>query len=207
MHLPLALEGVSIGLSVAAPVGPLSTLTMRRTIDRGFAAGIVSGLGIALGDATYGAIAAFGFTSLSDLLIDHQQLIRLAGGIALFYIGAQILRTARTPSVARLDSMRSSGFRRTAGTMYLLTLANPVTILSFAAIFGGLGVALGNSAGESLLLVTGVFFGSMIWWWVLCGLLANVRHRLAPRWISRIDFAAGAVILAMASISIVTGLR
>ncbi len=207
MHLPLALEGVLIGLSVAAPIGPLSTLTMRRTIERGFAAGIVSGLGIGLGDATYGAVAAFGLTSLSDLLIDHQRLIRTGGGIALLYVGAQILRTARTAATARSESTRSAGYGRTAGAMYVLTLSNPITILSFAAIFGGLGVALGNSAGESLLLVTGVFLGSMIWWAMLCGLLAKVRLRLTPRWIGRIDLAAGAVILTMASISIVAGVR
>lgn len=207
MPLPLALEGVLIGLSVAAPIGPMSMLTMRRTIDRGLAAGMVSGLGIALADATYGATAAFGLTSLSDVLIDHQRFIRVVGGLALLYIGARILRSARTPATSRPETMESAGLGRIIGTMYLLTLSNPTTILSFAAIFGGLGVALGNSSAESVLLVVSVFAGSMLWWLVLCGILSKVRTRLTPEWISRIDLAAGVIILVMAAISIAAGLR
>ncbi len=141
MDLSLALKGVLIGLSVAAPIGPMSMLTMRRAIDRGLAAGLVSGLGIALADATYGAIAAFGLTSFSDLLIDHQRLIRIGGGIALLYIACRILQNARRPVEARPETTASHGMMRIAGTMYLLTLSNPTTILAFAAIFGGLGLS------------------------------------------------------------------
>ncbi len=109
MDLSLALKGVLIGLSVAAPIGPMSMLTMRRAIDRGLIAGLASGLGIALADATYGAIAAFGLTSLSDLLIDHQRLIRIAGGMALLYIAWRILQGARKPVVARPETSAHAG--------------------------------------------------------------------------------------------------
>ncbi len=207
MGLSLALKGGVIGLSVAAPIGPMSMLTIRRSIDRGLAAGLVSGLGIALADATYGAIAAFGLTSLSDLLIEHQRLIRIAGGIALLFIPWRILKTARTPVEARPETAVSHSLRRVVGTMYLLTLSNPTTILAFAAIFGGLGLSLGSSALDSALLVASVFAGSMLWWLILCGLLSRVHHRLTPIWITRIDIAAGAIILAMSSISIAAGLR
>lgn len=207
MDLSLALKGVLIGLSVAAPIGPMSMLTMRRAIDRGLAAGLVSGLGIALADATYGAIAAFGLTSLSDLLVDHQRLIRIAGGIALLYIGWRILRNARNPVETRPESAAPQSLGRIVGAMYLLTLSNPTTILAFAAIFGGLGLSLESSSLNSALLVASVFAGSMLWWLVLCGLLSRVRHRLTPVWIARIDIAAGVIILAMASISLVSGLR
>ena len=207
MDLSLALKGVLIGLSVAAPVGPMSMLTMRRAIDRGLAAGLVSGLGIALADATYGAVAAFGLTSLSDLLIDHQRVIRLAGGIALLYIAWRILRNARKPVESRPETAASHALGRIVGTMYLLTLSNPTTILAFAAIFGGLGLSLGSSTLDSVVLVVSVFAGSMLWWLFLCGFLGKIRHRLTPAWIVRIDLAAGAIILAMAGISIAAGLR
>ncbi len=207
MDLSLALKGVLIGLSVAAPIGPMSMLTMRRAIDRGLAAGLVSGLGIALADATYGAVAAFGLTSLSDVLIDHQRLIRIAGGIALLYIAWRILQNARHPVEARPETAVAHSLGRIVGTMYLLTLSNPTTILAFAAIFGGLGLALGSSTLESVLLVASVFAGSMLWWLILCGMLSRLRHRLTPIWITRIDISAGVIILAMASISMVSGLR
>jgi threonine/homoserine/homoserine lactone efflux protein len=207
MDLSLALKGVLIGLSVAAPIGPMSMLTMRRAIDRGLAAGLVSGLGIALADATYGAVAAFGLTSLSDLLIDHQRIIRIAGGVALLYIAWRILRNARQPIESRLEAAASHSLGRIVGTMYLLTLSNPTTILAFAAIFGGLGLSLGSSTLDSVVLVASVFAGSMLWWLVLCGVLAKIRNRLTPAWIARIDLAAGGIILVMAGISIAAGLR
>jgi threonine/homoserine/homoserine lactone efflux protein len=207
MDLSLALKGVLIGLSVAAPIGPMSMLTMRRSIDRGLAAGLVSGLGIALADATYGAIAAFGLTSLSDLLIDHQRLIRIAGGIALLFIAWRILLNARAPVEARVETASAQGLGCIVGTMYFLTMSNPTTILSFAAIFGGLGLSIGSSRIDSALLVASVFAGSMLWWIFLCGLLSKIRHRLTPVWITRIDVAAGAIILVMAAISIFAGLR
>jgi len=207
MDLSLALKGVLIGLSVAAPIGPMSMLTRRRAIDRGLAAGLVSGLGIALADATYGAVAAFGLTSLSDLLIDHQRIIRIAGGVALLYIAWRILRNARQPIESRLEAAASHSLGRIVGTMYLLTLSNPTTILAFAAIFGGLGLSLGSSTLDSVVLVASVFAGSMLWWLVLCGVLAKIRNRLTPAWIARIDLAAGGIILVMAGISIAAGLR
>jgi threonine/homoserine/homoserine lactone efflux protein len=207
MHLPLTVEGVLIGLLVAAPIGPMSMLTMRRAIERGFLAGSLSGLGIALADASYATVAAVGLSSLSNLLVDHQQLIRIAGGIALLYIGASILRSARTPATSRPETLRSAGLGRVVGTMYVLTLSNPTTILSFVAIFGGLGVALGNNTAESLLLVLSVFLGSMLWWLALCGFLSKIRTRLNSQWVSRIDLAAGAIILVMALVSIAAGVR
>lgn len=207
MDLTLALKGVLIGISVAAPIGPMSMLTMRRAIDRGFRAGLVSGLGIALADATYGGIAAFGLTSLSDALIEHQRLIRIVGGVALLYIALRIIQSARRPVEARPDTAPEVPLHRIVATMYLLTMTNPATILSFAAIFGGLGLSLGSSIAESALLVASVFAGSMLWWTLLCGLIGTVRHRLSPVWIARIDLAAGAVILVMAAISLVAGIR
>jgi putative LysE/RhtB family amino acid efflux pump len=203
----LALTGALIGLSVAAPVGPMSLLTMRRTIERGFRAGLASGLGIAAADATYGAIAAFGLTSLSNILIDHQRVIRVAGGTALLYIGWRILRSARRPVEPRAETEAQSDLGRVIGTMYALTLSNPTTILSFAAIFGGLGLSLGSSHADSALLVASVFAGSMLWWLFLCGALTKLRTRLTPAWIARIDLLSGGVILAMAAVSILSGLR
>jgi threonine/homoserine/homoserine lactone efflux protein len=207
MDASLALKGIVIGLSVAAPIGPMAMLTIRRTLDRGLRAGLVSGLGIACADATYAAIAAFGLTSLSDLLLDYQRVIRLGGGLALLYIGWTILQGARKPVEARSESESDRSLARIAGTMYALTLSNPTTILSFAAIFGGLGLAVGSSNAEAALLVAGVFAGSMLWWLGLCGLVSKLRTRLTPTWIARIDLAAGAIILVMATISIVAGLR
>jgi threonine/homoserine/homoserine lactone efflux protein len=168
---------------------------------------MVSGLGIALADATYGAIAAFGLTSLSDVLNDHQRFIRISGGIALLFIASRILLNARAPVDGHPEMTASRGLVRIAGTMYLLTMSNPTTILSFAAIFGGLGLSLESSTLDAALLVISVFAGSMLWWLLLCGALSKIRYRFTSVWMTRIDFVAGGIIFAMALISIFAGLR
>jgi threonine/homoserine/homoserine lactone efflux protein len=187
-------RGILIGVSVAAPVGPMAVLCIRRTLAHGRLAGFVSGLGIASADAVYGAVAAFGLTSVSHLLVDQQAWIRLLGGLFLVYLG---LRTVRAPAATTARSGASPGtaaiaaFAATLG----LTLTNPLTILSFAAIFAGFGVVEGNrGTWSAAALVTGVFLGSAFWWLVLTTGTGLLRGRLTPARLTWVNRLSGAVI-------------
>ncbi|HET6946364.1 MAG TPA: LysE family transporter [bacterium] len=188
------LRGLLIGFSIAAPVGPIGVLCIRRTLTEGRAAGLVSGLGAATADAFYGAIAALGLTFVSSLLVREQVWLRLVGGLFLIHLGIRAFTSEPTP--LRGDGARSL----TLGSAYLTTLAltitNPMTILSFAAIFAGLGVAAARDYATAGALVAGVFSGSALWWLILSGAAAMVGTRLRPetlRWVNR---AAGVVITA-----------
>ncbi len=198
------LRGVLIGFSIAAPVGPIGALCIRRTLTNGRAAGLVSGLGAATADATYGAVAGFGLTVISGELIGQQQWLRLVGGLFLCYLGVRTLRAA--PASLAPEPMTRSGLVAAYGTTFLLTLTNPMTILLFAAIFAGLGIVVARDYASAALLVAGVFMGSALWWLILSSAAAAVRERLRPgmlRWISR---GAGIVILAFGAIALF-GLR
>jgi arginine exporter protein ArgO len=132
-------KGMAIGLAIAAPVGPIGVLCIRRSLNAGMLTGLVSGLGAAVADAVYGAVAGFGLTSVSMFLLDHQAAIRILGGVALLVIGLRIL-LAKAPAAG--EQANANG--RLAGAFascFLLTLTNPTTILSFLAIFAGLGLA------------------------------------------------------------------
>lgn len=190
----LLLRGIVLGLSIAAPVGPIGVLTIRRTLADGRLHGLVSGLGAATADLIYGAITALGLTTLSGALVAQERWVRLGGGLFLLYLGVRTLLSRPADTAAQA---RSGGLWAAYGSALLLTLTNPLTILLFASIMAGLGLV---GAGGGLLpagtLVLGVFAGSALWWLALSTVVSLVRNRFTPgamRWVNRIS---GLVIIA-----------
>jgi len=187
-------KGLVLGFSIAAPVGPIGLLCIRRTLAYGRAAGFVTGLGAAAADCLYGFVAAFGLTAVSGALVSQQVGIRLLGGLFLCYLGISAFRSR--PTVAA-SAPQSHGLLLSFGSTFLLTVTNPMTILSFLAVFAGLGIASGRSAyGESAMLVAGVFAGSALWWFLLSGAASLLRQRLttgAMVWVNR---CSGLLVLA-----------
>jgi threonine/homoserine/homoserine lactone efflux protein len=197
MDLALFVRGFVLGFSIAAVVGPIGLLCIRRTLATGFAIGFVSGLGAATADATYAAVASFGVTALATLLVDQRLWLRLVGGAFLLYLG---VRTLRAAPASRAADLPASGLRLAGAysSTLALTLSNPMTIMSFAAIFAGIG-----ASGSDL--VAGVFAGSAVWWLVLAGLVTGLRGRLTPRWFRVINVASGALITGFGVQSLVAG--
>ena len=181
-------RGIAIGFSIAAPVGPIGVLCIRRTLAEGRAFGLASGLGAATADATYGFVAGFGLTFVSSFLIGQQAWLRLIGGVFLCYLG---IRTLFTAPAAGAASATGNGLVGAYASTFFLTLTNPLTILSFAAIFAGLGLA--NSSGNYVsasILVLGVLIGSALWWLFLSGGVGLFRDRFTVRglrWVNRIS--------------------
>ena len=191
------IRGLVIGFSIAAPVGPIGVLCIRRTLRDGRSAGFLCGLGVASADAVYGCVAAFGLTSISSFLVDQQLWLRFVGGVFLLYLGRRTFRERLAEGEAAVISGTSyGGFARTYASTFFLTITNPLTILSFAAIFAGLGLAgEGVRYTSAAVVVFGVFWGSGLWWLLLSGGVSLFRSKLgfgALRWVNR---ASGALIL------------
>lgn len=222
--MDLWLRGVALGFSIAAPVGPIGVLCIRRTLADGRLIGFISGLGAATADMFYGAVAAFGLSAVSDLLRAQRLWLHLLGGVFLCYLGLRTL--ARKPAPLRGPSARPLGASRwlhatsdvaalrphrplrLAGA-YLstlgLTLTNPATILSFAVIFAGLGV-VGARAGYAAAagLVAGVFCGSALWWLLLSGGVGWLRERLGPRVLRAVNVVSGLILVAFGAVVLLT---
>jgi threonine/homoserine/homoserine lactone efflux protein len=193
----LFLKGLAFGFVLAATVGPMWVWCFRRTLSAGALAGFVSGMGIAVADALYGAVAAFGLSAISSFLLAHQSWFALGGGAFLLWLGAKTL-LARP---ARLDADADAGRRGlTAGFLstLALTLANPPTILAFIAIFSGIGLAAHPSTAAAALVVLGVFLGSAAWWLVLAVAAGALHGRLGPRLLRAINLVSGLTILGFA---------
>ena len=181
-------KGLVIGFSIAAPVGPIGILCIKRTLSSGRIIGLLSGVGAATADTFYGCIAAFGLTFISDFLLQHQIWLRLIGGAFLCYLGFKTYFSQ--PSVSPSPANQIS-FLSAFSSTFILTLTNPLTILSFTAIFAGFGlVKAGGNYSSAALTVLGVFLGSSCWWVILSGLTSLLRNRislLGLGWINRIS--------------------
>jgi threonine/homoserine/homoserine lactone efflux protein len=190
MDPQVLVKGILLGFSIAAPVGPIGVLCIRRSLGEGRLAGFLSGLGAASADAVYGAIAALGLTAISGALLDAKFWLALLGGLFLLYLGARTLLAKPEPRMhedVREESPAigrrglSAAFFSTLG----LTLTNPMTILAFTAMFAGLG-----PSGAPGSLVLGVFLGSAAWWWLLSALADRFRSRLGGTgllWVNRLS--------------------
>jgi len=199
MALTFFLKGMIIGFSIAIPVGPIGLLCIRRTLARGRLSGLSSGLGAATADGIYGSVAAFGLTFISHFLVSHQMTLGLIGGAFLCYLGVRIF--VSVPQEKK--PTREDGLLADYVSTLFLTLTNPVTILTFAAIFAASGV--GSAPGRyylPALLVLGVFSGSAIWWFVLSGLVSlfhksidESRLRLVNRISGTLIAGFGAIVL------------
>jgi threonine/homoserine/homoserine lactone efflux protein len=196
----LFLQGVIIGFAIAAPVGPIGVLCIRRTLAEGRLSGLVTGLGAATADALYGAVAALGLTFVTDLLIGGEVWLRLGGGAFLLYLG---VRTFLTSPAEQAAPVARGGLLGNYTSTLFLTLTNPTTILSFAAVFAGLGA--GDAGGDALLgmvLVPGVFLGSAAWWFVLSGATSLLRARLSARGLRWVNRISGTIIAAFGVLAV-----
>jgi threonine/homoserine/homoserine lactone efflux protein len=218
MNPGLYLRGLAVGFAVAFALGPIGLLVIRRTIERGWAHGFLSGVGVATADATYAAIAAFGLTALTTALVGVARPLGVVGGAVLVAMAVRGLRAASTARPADAAETREEagsgaggpGTRRTGpvgawATMVALTLTNPATILSFTALFAGIGAGL-DGVGGAVLVVAGVFTGSVAWWAVLTGLVARLGARLTPRVVRLLNVASSLVVGAFGLVAIGLGL-
>lgn len=169
------LKGLVLGFAIAAPVGPIGVLCIRRTFADGRLAGFVTGLGAATADALYGAVAGFGLTAVSSLLLGFQQELRLAGGLFLCALG---LKTFFDKPGTAAPRVQGRGLAQAWLTTVLLTLTHPATILSFVAVFAGAGLGQQRyGVADATTLVAGVFLGSAAWWLLLSSFVERWRRR------------------------------
>lgn len=183
------LQGAFFGFSIAAPVGPIGLLCIRRTLASGRRAGFASGLGAATADATYGGIAGFGITFLSVALVSQMLLIRSLGGAFLIFLGARTFFSVPSTVVRATGGNLATDYLST----FVLTLSNPLTIIAFAAVFAGFGVTGGGGDyTAAAFLVSGVFAGSTLWWLILSGVVSAFRGMFGVsrmRWVNRLSGA------------------
>ena len=190
MDILYFVKGLVIGFIIAAPLGPIGILCARRTLTHGRRAGFLSGMGASTADVLYGFIAAFGLTFISDFLLSYQFWLRFAGGVILCIIGVKTFR--ERPDMQGFVLLAAKEKRHTGmyTSTFFLTLTNPMTIFSLAAVFAGVGiVGTRGNVLSAVVLILGVFLGSVLWWLFIVGALSVFKRRFKRhelQWINRI---------------------
>lgn len=194
------LKGIVVGFVIAAPVGPVGLLCIRRALADGRIAAFVAGLGAAVADTFYGAVAGLGLSLVADFLFDHRLALSIIGGLFLLFLG---WRAWRTPIVfcTETPQVHMGLFRDFTATLFI-TLTNPATILAFMAVFASMGaVRLAEHTGEATLLIVGVFVGSALWWLTLSAMASAVRHKFTDQWLHHLNqISAGLLFLSGAAV-------
>jgi threonine/homoserine/homoserine lactone efflux protein len=194
MLLGFFLKGLAVGAVIAVPIGPVGVICVRRTILDGRLAGLVSGLGAAAGDALFGIVAAFGLTFVAKSLLGYGRWLTAGGACFLLVLGARAL-FAR-PLAARAAPPDPESLLGDFLSTFVLTLANPITLLTFLGIFAAIGLAGSHATlGDASMLVLGVFTGSLIWWLALAFGVARIFSALAPRDLAWINRTSGGILL------------
>jgi threonine/homoserine/homoserine lactone efflux protein len=176
MVLKLLIKSIAIGFAIAAPVGPIGVLCIRRTLAEGPWMGLATGLGAATADVVFGFVAAFGLTAVAGFFLKQQFWFGLIGGGYLCYLGLALFKS---PPPSLSGALNNGNWSRAYLSTFLLTLANPVTILSFIALFAGFGVEVARDYRGATVLVFGVLIGSALWWLMLSVGATLARARLS----------------------------
>ena len=199
----LLLRGFALGFAIAASPGPIFFLCVRRTLVRGRLYGLASGLGVATADAMYGAIAVFGVTALTGTFVSGRRPLALVGGLVLVALGVRILVDKQSVTDEGPPSWRRglvSACLSTAG----LTITNPATILSFAALAATLGLGTNGGFARPASVVAGVLLGSAAWWCLLVAATSILRKRLTPNLVRIISAFSGFVIIILGLAAVIS---
>jgi threonine/homoserine/homoserine lactone efflux protein len=192
VELSFFIQGIVIGLTLAVPIGPISLLCIQRTIADGRLHGVISGLGVSTADSFYAAITVLGLTVISSLIVTYQYLFRSLAGVILVLIGIRVFMLV--PAGVSEKSEHETYFKDYL-SMVVIAIANPMTLIFFLVILPGFGVIIQESAFlPATGFVVGVFFGSAIWWIILCGSIGSVRSRISVKNLGLINRISGVLI-------------
>lgn len=197
------IECWTIGFAIAAILGPIGILCIRKTLELGFIGGLSVGIGAALADGAYGFIAGTGITIISEFLLEKSILIKIIGSIFLCYLGIKELKNS-SPSHLDVFSRRKKFFGLASQTFFL-TLANPLTILSFIAIFASIGGRT-ITLEESIWIVIGIFLGSMTWWIFLSKFVAISKKYISELWIHWIRYASAFILISFGAWAVLSSI-
>lgn len=182
-------RGVVLGVIIAAPVGPIGLLCIRRSLERGLVTGLATGLGAAIADAAFSSVAAFGITAVLDMITSNMRLLQVVGGFFLLAVAFHSL--TRDPKPLAAEPM-AGNLPAATFTGFFLTATNPVTILGMSAIVVGFGHTKGPV--EDGTLVAGIFVGSALWWLILCGGVTLLRRFVTGRTVHWINVGTGVIL-------------
>ena len=202
MWMELFIRGLGIGLMASILMGPIAVLCIQRTLSKNLKSGFASGIGIATADTIFASIAFFSLSIVMSFLQTHLNIIKIIGGICILWVGARIFLSNPAVQIRRNRAGKSDLWSDFISILFL-TLANPVTILTFIALFATLGIKNEPSqSGHGVIMIIGVFMGATSWWLTLTFLINIFRNKFKLRHILWMNRVAGGIIMLLGLLTI-----
>lgn len=200
----LFIKGMLIGLIFGVPAGAIGALTIQRTIEKGFAAGIITGLGSSAADLIYGCASVFGITIISNFITRYQFYIQLPGGFLIIALGISILKNRQKPET---DNKIKGNLAFYFLSSFGAAIMNPATILSFIIAFTTFGISGNLSIQKGIWLLAGILTGTLCWWTVLAGIVAVSRSRITNKIYNILNIVLGSFMLVFGVVMIIKGIK
>lgn len=188
----------TIGIAIAAIIGPIGMLCIKKTLELGLRGACLVGLGAAAADSIYGIIAATSLIALSHHLSSHTHTLKILGGLFLLYLS---YKEAKSSITIKETKTREASNSKLVLSVFFLTLSNPLTILSFVGIFASI-TSGPTSTLESISMIVGIFFGSMTWWLLLGTIITKVKHMIPESWLCRIKWGTCIILFSFSMFSL-----
>jgi len=186
-------RGFAAGFALAAPIGPVAVLCIRRALTCGRTQAFIAGLGAAFADMIFGAIAGLGISAISGFVLDYEMIIGLFGGLIVVALG---FVTYRTPVIVTEGRIQTKSLRRDFATAFTMAITNPATMIAAAGVFAAFApVDMYTETARAVWLVTGVFAGSAAWWLILALFVGSHRARLIKTGLQWLNKISGSIIL------------
>jgi threonine/homoserine/homoserine lactone efflux protein len=196
MFIDLFWKGIIIGISASIPMGPVGVLCVNKTLNKGRISGFVTGSGAALADALYAIIAGFGISFIIDFVVDYQNLVKVLGGMLVFYFGYKLFTTNPAKQLRKQMKTKGRGLWGDFLTSFALTISNPVGLFVFGIVFAGFGLLAGDaSLGAVLVLIFGVISGAILWWFTLSTLVSIFRNKFRLRRLLYVNKVSGVIVM------------
>ncbi len=197
------IRGLLIGLIFGVPAGAIGALTIQRTLNSGFSAGLVTGLGSSAADLLYACVGIFGMTLVSGFLTEYQRPISLLGGLLIVALGIHIFR--QKPQTRQQESNRTK-LPICFAASFAIAVTNPATVLSFLMAFTAFEITGEQTAAQSIQLIAGIFLGTLCWWSALSGVAAVFRSRINRHIYQILNWILGGFMLIFGSVALIKGL-
>ncbi len=219
-ELGVLYRGMILGLMIAAPVGPVGLMCIRRTVRSGMFLGFATGFGAAFADAIFGAVAAFGVAAIIDLIKEYTRPIHVLGGVFMLVaawrtwhdkprqptpeMAVELREAAASAAPAKRVEITAFNAVKAILGSFAVTATNPVTLFGTLAVVATLGGL--RSGFEASTMVMGIFLGSALWWLMLSGGVALLCRNIAESGIIKINKVTAVALAALAAWILAVGI-
>lgn len=202
------LKGVIVGLCASVPLGPIGVLCIQRTLSKGRNSGFITGLGAAVSDTVFAAIALLSLSFVQRILSDYQDVVMIAGGLIVGAFGVKLFMTNPIKQIKRVKSGDKRYWQDFLSTV-LMTISNPGAFFLMLGLFAFIGIDSGDGGGAANVIASalaGVFLGAALWWHILSTSINMFRNKMRLRQLIMINRVSGVVIMVLGVISVFEGL-